>query len=150
MKHLKWLLPWNGTLTWVPVAPLNERTPLVRCVWHHWLPRLIRRCVAPKARNYAVTLPRIAGRGCDVLVAEDWMAPDHVKHEAGGHGDQIERMQDDDGAALGKASYTATYLWHVLLRRGVWKRHMMERGAERYRQTSPHVWPYVWRGGVAR
>lgn len=159
MSRWKWLLPWNGTLTWTVPPPLNTRTPLVRCVWQHWLPRLFLRLaqrrqaragVPPERRatNYAVTIPRLIGRGCDILVAQDYIEPQHLKHEAGGHGEQVERMQDDDGEARGKASYTATYGWHFGLRRGSWALHMMELGAQLYATFSPHVWPRLWRGGV--
>ena len=141
---------WTATTDWTPPAPLNQRTPRVRFVWGHWLPRLLLALTKrqkPNTTNYAVTLPRIIGRGCDVLVATCGIAGRHLKHEAGGHGHQVELMQAHDGSLRGKASYTATYGWHVILRRGAWAKHMMERGASLYERTSPHVWPGVqWEG----
>ena len=108
--------------------PRSNHAPLdVRYRFHALAPRLVLwarygRGWAETGRNFALTLPHPWRAQAIVLIAQGWITAAHRAHEVAGHTPQI--------AAMGPVDYLATYLWHQLLRRGVWADHMMEQDAE--------------------
>lgn len=122
---------WESLYRWGkrPAADLHPPLPY-SIKFNAPIAQLARRLAKSTGTNYAVTLPHPFKRRAVVFVARHFVTGPHLAHEVGGHGYQI--------ATMGPVDYTATYLWHFVLRHGSWSLHMMEREAERREAEYAH------------
>jgi len=127
---------WESLYRWGKRPPETMHPPLPYSLkFNAPIAQLARFLAKSTGANYAVTLPHPFRRKAVVFVARHFITGRHLAHEAGGHGYQI--------ATMGPVDYTATYLWHTLLRRGSWPLHMMEREAERREEAYADRYPSV-------
>lgn len=113
---------WESLYRWGKRPPATLHPPMPYSLKFNAPIAQLAAFLAKSTGNYAVTLPHPWRRKAVVFVRWHYITGPHLAHEVGGHGYQI--------CTMGPADYTATYLWHFVLRKGTWAAHMMEREAE--------------------